>query len=57
MQKLILVSIIAITIIVPAVAARDPDPRRALRKAVVWTLAGIVLYTLSVIFIYPRLLG
>lgn len=57
MQKLILVSIIAITIIVPAVAARDPDPRRALRKAVVWTLAGIVLYTLSVIFIYPRFLG
>ncbi len=54
MQKLILVSILAITIAIPTVAARDPDPRRALRKAVTWTLVGIVAYTLSVIFIYPR---
>jgi hypothetical protein len=54
MQKLILVSIIAITIVVPAVAAREPDPRKALRNAVIWTLMGIVLYALSVVFIYPR---
>ena len=54
MQKLILVSIIAITIVVPAVAAREHDPRKALRNAVIWTLMGIVLYALSVVFIYPR---
>jgi hypothetical protein len=54
MQKLILVSILVMTIAIPAVAAREKDPRRALRKAVTWTLVGIVVYTLSVIFIYPQ---
>lgn len=54
MQKLILISILVITIAVPAAAAREADSRRALKKTVTWILVGIVFYTLSVIFIYPR---
>lgn len=54
MQKIILGSILVITIALPAIAAKEPNPRRALQKALVWTLAGIIVYTFSVIFIYPR---
>lgn len=57
MEKLILLSIVAVTIVVPAVAATEPDPRRALRKALAWTVIGIFAYLISVIFIYPRLIG
>jgi hypothetical protein len=57
MEKLILLSIVAVTIVVPAVAAIEPNPRRALRKALVWTVIGIFGYLISVIFVYPRLIG
>ncbi|HYS09561.1 MAG TPA: hypothetical protein VEP66_12490 [Myxococcales bacterium] len=57
MEKLILLSIVAVTIVVPAVAATEPNPRRALRKALAWTVIGIFGYLISVIFIYPRLIG
>jgi predicted membrane channel-forming protein YqfA (hemolysin III family) len=57
MQKLILLSILVITVAVPVIAARDANPRRGLRKALSWTAVGVVTYTLAVVFIYPRLLG
>ncbi|HET9754855.1 MAG TPA: hypothetical protein VFP52_17915 [Myxococcales bacterium] len=55
MQKLILISIIAVTVVVPALASRDPNPRRALKKLVVGTVLGIAAYVISLLFIYPRL--
>ncbi|HEX9486850.1 MAG TPA: hypothetical protein VF976_07275 [Gemmatimonadales bacterium] len=57
MEKLVLFSIVAVTIIAPAVAAADRNPRLGLQKALAWTLIGILVYLLSVIFIYPRLVG
>ena len=57
MEKLVLLSIVAVMIVVPAVAAGERNPRLALRKAVLWTLIGILAYVASVVFIYPRLLG
>jgi hypothetical protein len=54
MDKLILSSILAVLVVVPLVAARDPDSKRALRKALVWTLVGACVYLLLVIFVYPR---
>lgn len=57
MEKLVLLSIVAVMIVVPAGAAVERNPRLALRKAVLWTLIGIVGYVASVVFIYPRLLG
>ena len=54
MQKLILVSILALTVILPAVAAREPNPRRALRKLLAWSAVGLLAYLLAVVFLYPR---
>jgi hypothetical protein len=57
MEKLVLFSIVAVTILAPAVAAKEHSPRLALQKAVVWMLAGIALYLGLVMFVYPRLQG
>ena len=58
MPKIILISILALTIIVPAVIARrQRSPRLALRRTVFWMLVGICVYAMVVVFIYPRFLG
>ena len=59
MDKAILTSIIALTVIIPTIAARRMrgNPRLALKKAMFWMLLGICLYAFSVIFLYPRFLG
>jgi hypothetical protein len=56
MGKLLLLSILALTIVVPSLAARERSPRLALQKAVAWTLFGMCAYVVSLMFIYPRLL-
>lgn len=50
-------SILALTIVVPAIAAREPNPRLALRRAVTWMVVGILGYSIAVLFVYPRFLG
>ena len=55
MQRLILLSILALTIVTPTVAAREQNPRRAVRKLLVWTAVGLCVYELAVLFLYPRL--
>ncbi len=57
MEKLVLLSIVAVTILVPAVAAKEHSPGLALQKAVIWMLAGIAVYLGLVMFVYPRLQG
>ncbi len=57
MGKLVLLSILALTVAVPSLAARERNPRLALRKAITWTLVGICVYVGAVMFIYPRLLN
>ncbi|HKC58504.1 MAG TPA: hypothetical protein VKB92_00285, partial [Myxococcales bacterium] len=57
MDKWVLFSIVAVTIIVPAVAATERSPRLALQKVLAWTLIGIFAYLVAVLFIYPRFLG
>ena len=59
MQKAILTSILALTVIIPTIAVRRVrgNPRLALKKAIFWMLLGICFYALSVIFIYPRFLA
>ncbi len=54
MQKVILNSILAVLIIVPALAARERHPDRALRNAIVWTVGGIFTYVLLLVFGLPR---
>jgi hypothetical protein len=57
MEKLVLFSIVALTIVVPAVAAAERNPRLGLQKTVAWMLIGIFAYLVSVVFVYPRLHG
>jgi hypothetical protein len=57
MDKLVLLSIVALTIVVPAIAARERNPRFAFEKMLVWMLMGIFTYVASVLFVYPRLHG
>jgi hypothetical protein len=54
-QKTILISIIAATILIPMWAARERGARRGLRKAIAGVVVFNVLYLLAVMFIYPRL--
>ncbi|MGA9525599.1 MAG: hypothetical protein WBV82_29340 [Myxococcaceae bacterium] len=53
MGKIILLSILVTTIVLPTWMARDPDPVRGLRKTMVRTSLFAVLYWLGVMFFTP----
>ncbi len=57
MSKLLLISILAITIGVPIAASRATTPGLALRRLVWWMLAGIGIYAFVIMFVYPRLVS
>lgn len=54
--KLLLISIMMMSIIIPAEAARQKDPRRGLRRALRNMVLFNLFYVLAITFIYPRLL-
>ena len=53
--KLLVISVIFAIVAVPIAAARDVNPARGVRKAVLYTLAFNVLYVLALRFVLPRL--
>ncbi len=55
MIKLLLISIVAATVFVPARAASDPRPLRGLGRAIRGMLIFHALYLVGLLFIYPRL--
>jgi len=55
MAKLLLISIVFASIAIPAMAARDPSPRRGLYRALLGTLAFDFLYLIAARFVLPRL--
>jgi hypothetical protein len=56
MQKALLISIAAATIMIPMWAARrERSARRGLRKTLAYMLAFNLVYLLALMFIYPRL--
>ena len=55
MAKLLLVSVLIASIAIPARAARDPDARRGLRRALWQTLLFDAVYALAVLYVYPRI--
>ena len=55
MQKLLLVSILAATMLIPLVAAKGGTVRSAVRRSVIATVAFCVLYWLGLVVVYPRL--
>ena len=55
MDKVILVSIIVATVVVPALGARDANPRRGLKRTLVFLFAFNVVYLALVVLVYTRL--
>jgi hypothetical protein len=54
-QKLILISVVLATLVIPARAAREPNQKMALKKAVLQTLLFNLLYLFAVLVTMPRL--
>jgi hypothetical protein len=55
MAKLLLLSVLAATVVIPLVAARDRHPSRALKRTLFFTLLFNALYAAGALLIYPRL--
>jgi hypothetical protein len=54
-SKLLLMSVLLATAIIPAAAARDELPRRGLRRAILAYLAFNLVYAVLVILVYPKI--
>ena len=55
MAKAISLSILAAIFWIPIAFAREPQPRRGLRKVVKWFAIYCAIYVFSVLYIAPRL--
>lgn len=55
MQKLLLVSILIMTLVLPMRAARHRAPVHGLRRAILYTLIFNAFYAFALLFLYPRL--
>ncbi len=53
--KLLLMSLLIFSLILPTRAAQDPARAQALKKLLRWIFIFCVLYLLSTIYVYPRL--
>lgn len=55
MQKALLISILAATIVIPLFASRGGTVKQAVRRSAIATAAFCVLYWLGLLFVYPAL--
>lgn len=55
MQKLLLLSTVISLVALPIIASKDPHPKRALKKAILWLVAFNFFYLFAARVIYPRL--
>ena len=55
MAKLLQLSILIALIVIPARAARNPNPKKGLRNALVHTIYFNLVYLFVLMFIYGRL--
>lgn len=55
MQKVLLISILAASGLIPLAAARVRDPVLGLRRAIVGIFGFEVLYLIGLLLLYPRL--
>ena len=54
MSRLVLASILVLVLAAPLLAARDPNPIRALRRLLLYALISGLAYTFIVLIVYPR---
>lgn len=55
MQKALLISILAATILIPLFASKGGTVKQAVRRSAIATAVFCVLYWLGLIFIYPSI--
>lgn len=55
MQKLLLFSLLVVTLLIPLFAAGAPSTKGAIQRSVGATIALCVLYMLGLLFVYPGL--
>lgn len=55
MRDLVLRSVLAALLVIPLVAARETNPMRGLKKALVWFVGFNLLYMLALRFVFPYL--
>ncbi len=55
MQKGLLYSILAATMLIPLFAARGGNVKAAVRRSIIATVALCVIYWLGLVFVYPLL--
>ncbi|MFN0064058.1 MAG: hypothetical protein ACKVPX_16240 [Myxococcaceae bacterium] len=55
MAKALVLSVLVALLGIPLWASKEASPRRALKRAIVMTLAFNVVYTLATLFIYPKI--
>ena len=55
MQKALLISILAATILIPLFASRGGTVKQAVRRSAIATAVFCVLYWLGLLFVYPAL--
>lgn len=55
MQKALLISILAVTIIIPLASARGGSLNSAVRRSVIATGVFCTLYWIGLLFVYPNL--
>ena len=55
MQKALLISILAATILIPLFASRGGTVKQAVRRSAIATAVFCVLYWLGLLFVYPTL--
>ena len=56
MAQLLLLSILIATVVIPAKAAREKNPRKGLRKAILYVAIYNAVYLFLLMFVYGRLL-
>jgi hypothetical protein len=55
MYKLVLISFLIATLVIPLSAARDKNHRRGLKKALVLLIAFAIVYLAALLWLFPRL--
>lgn len=55
MQKILLFSLLVVTMGIPLFAANGPTTKTAIQRSVAATIALCVLYMLGLLFVYPGL--
>jgi hypothetical protein len=54
--KILLMSILIMTVVAPLIASKDPHPARGVKKMVRWMIIFDLIWVLSLVFLYARLL-